>query len=128
MDCWLARGRVPEECGNEQYVAGVEIGVSRRGGLFLVARSEEEAPKDSRAWRGLGVEERAAGSRTRPTGCGNPGCSGSLCTIGDENRCGGVENAKSVTMPGGGLQGAGRGMYTENRIRTEPVVQREATP
>ena len=61
VDCWLARGRVPGEWEREQNVPGVE--------MFPLHSLTENV--------GLFFY------------CYNPGCCGSLCTIGDENSCGG---------------------------------------
>ena len=61
VDCWLARGRVPGEWEREQSVPGVEM---------LPLRSLTENVR-------LFFY------------CYNPGCRGSLCTIGDEDSCGG---------------------------------------
>ena len=36
VDCWLARGRVPGECGGQQDLEGDAHSVSRCGGLLLV--------------------------------------------------------------------------------------------
>ena len=65
VDCWLARGRVPEEWERKQSVPGGEMfplySLTENVRLFFY--------------------------------CNNPGCRGSLCTIGDKNRCGG-DNGK----------------------------------
>ena len=74
VDCWLARGRVPGECRSKQSVAGVAI-------LLLHGLTENV---------GLFFY------------CNNPGCRGSLCTIGDENSCGGDSRLRRK-------QGAGAG-------------------